>query len=64
MAYHNEVLQQERDLRRRTHLSNTSATVTASDRQKNGGLRLAGGGGHPLFTAMAEAALAQVSGYQ
>ncbi|CAM9627423.1 unnamed protein product, partial [Laminaria digitata] len=62
MAYHSEVLQRERDLLRKSHLS--PAAGLGKELQglegETVGLRRAGGGGHPLFTAMAEAALAQV----
>lgn len=60
MAYHSEVLQRERDLRKRSALSPHSIQSTQDEDSQEGGLRQAGGGGHPLFTAMAEAALAQV----
>lgn len=63
MAYHSEVLQRERDLRKRSALSPHSTQSTQDgvrEDNQEGGLRQAGGGGHPLFTAMAEAALAQV----
>lgn len=63
MAYHSEVLQQERDRRRRSHLLSTvSGTLEAAAQSIGGdtaGVRRAGGGGH-VYTAMAEAALAQV----
>lgn len=61
MAYHSEVLQQERDLLRRTHLLPPSETFAESGERGTTSLRRAGGSGHPLFTAMAEAALAQVN---
>lgn len=62
MAYHSEVLQRERDVLRKSHLSPSSAVEeeTPGGDEPSLGLRRAGGGGHPLFTAMAEAALAQV----
>lgn len=64
MAYHSEVLQQERDRRRRSHLLPTvSGTLEAAAQSSvgdNAGVRRAGGGGH-VYTAMAEAALAQVT---
>lgn len=60
MAYHSEVLQQERDLHRKSHLSPSSEIESQGAEAETLGLRRAGGGGHPLFTAMAEAALAQV----
>lgn len=64
MAYHSEVLQQERDRRRRSHLLPTGngGTLEANAQDSEGedvGLRRAGGAGH-IYTAMAEAALAQV----
>ena len=62
MAYHSEVLQRERDLLRKSQLS-PSAGLGKELQGLEGepvGLRRAGGGGHPLFTPMAEAALAQV----
>lgn len=60
MAYHSEVLQKERDLQRRIHLSPAAVKSEGVKEDVTIGLRQAGGGGHPLFTAMAEAALAQV----
>lgn len=59
MAYHSEVLQKERDLRRRTHLSPLSGKSTETAEDGAAGLRRAGGDGQSPFTAMAEAALAQ-----
>lgn len=62
MAYHSEVLQRERDLHRKSCLS-PLCVVEKDVQEAQGetlGIRRAGGGGHPLFTAMAEAALAQV----
>lgn len=61
MACHSEVLQRERDLQRRTHLSPASGKPEGTSEDDTIGLRQAGGGGHPLFTAMAEAALAQAT---
>lgn len=66
MAYHSEVLQRERDAYRKSSLSPTSPLGKATQEVEGDeilGLRRAGGGGHPLFTAMAEAALAQVGGW-
>ena len=70
MAYHSEVLQRERDLRKRNGLSphGTQEGTQQGEGESSGDgdgdgagmVRRAGGGGHPLFTAMAEAALAQV----
>lgn len=64
MAYHSEVLQQERDARRRSHLLPTVGGTLEAAAQgivgDNAGVRRAGGGGH-VYTAMAEAALAQVT---
>lgn len=62
MAYHSEVLQRERDLLRKSHLSPSVGLRKELQgvEGETAGLRRAGGGGHPLFTAMAEAALAQV----
>lgn len=59
MAYHSEVLQKERDLRRRTHLSPSSGKSAEVAEDGTPALRRAGGDGQSPFTAMAEAALAQ-----
>lgn len=64
MAYHSEVLQKERDMLRKHRLSSPrSAERHGLEGEESGnnasGVRRAGGGSH-RFTAMAEAALAQV----
>eukprot|EP00903_Cladosiphon_okamuranus_P013168 g12281.t1 len=66
MAYHSEVLQNERDMLRRNGLSSPrSAEVGKLQRKKgdSGGVRRAGGGSH-RFSVMAEAALAQAQAKQ
>lgn len=62
LAYHSEVLQKERDMLRKSRLSsptNAERERDQGDETDSGGVRRAGGGSH-RFTAMAEAALAQV----
>lgn len=65
MAYHSEVLQKERDMLRKSRLSSPTSPEREQKEQGNesdsSGVRRAGGGSH-RFTAMAEAALAQVRG--
>lgn len=64
MAYHSEVLEKERDMLRKHRLLSPQSSgrhrLEGEESGSNaGGVRRAGGGSH-RFTAMAEAALAQV----